>query len=47
MVKPNSFYLMYFKKTFFLFVIIFCCDKIYSQEEVFKLIGIVEYESSN
>ena len=39
--------LIFFKKTFFLFFIIFCCDKIYSQEEGSKLIGIVENESSN
>ena len=46
MVKPKSIYLTYYKKTIFLFIIIFCCGKIYSQEEGSKLIGIVENESS-
>ena len=46
MVNPKSIYLTYFKKTIFLFIIIFCYCKIYSQEEGSKLIGIVENESS-
>ena len=46
MVNPKSFYLTHFKKTIFLFIIIFCYCKIYSQEEGSKLIGIVENESS-
>ena len=33
MGNPKSIYLTYFKKTIFLFIIIFCYSKIYSQEE--------------